>query len=278
MKQTRIWGPSGWLVEIKVSGLKGLFGRFRRGNLGGGPGIVITEWGEDENMLAGDESAPGTSQCHQHSERIRKGKVAAHKASRRKSVVMSLPAMAVVISNVPSSHMESPFEGLADLPISDDVSLQHNTGLEGLRSALDLEEPTPSTATTTGWLGLTHACIHFTASHNWNIWADQFTAITNFVSLFTLQIQCRSNHLCSEASASHANLPVHTGSPAGMILTIIAVIPARTGITMTEKELEKWRERKRKRGKERGEIGTAFGHALPHLRFHCWKNLCSRIV
>ena len=80
-------------------------------------------------------------------------------------MVVSLPVQGIRILEAPPPQVENPFEGLADIPISDYVSFQHDTGMEELDNALELSGSLAmSAADISSWSGGC-TCIHFTTLH-----------------------------------------------------------------------------------------------------------------
>ena len=74
----------------------------------------------------------------------------------------TLPGVRIV--EAPSLPAENQFEGLADLPIPDIESEQHDVESGELRHTLDVSDPLPASAIdTSGWSGGLHIHTLFTA-------------------------------------------------------------------------------------------------------------------
>ena len=81
-------------------------------------------------FAAGDEPTVAPS----HSLRLskRKGKDLAHKSKARKTIIVSVLAVAAICQGTSPLQMEISLKGLADVPIPDNLTSFQDFGLEGL--------------------------------------------------------------------------------------------------------------------------------------------------
>ena len=121
------------------------------------PKVIIAEEADSERTHTDDEPLLEPTDVVQDVVEQRKGKatvVTSTKKGRWKSVVTARSSPGVRISEMSPPRTESLYEGLADIPIPDDVSLQHDAGLEELSETLVLSESFPTgVADTSGWSG-----------------------------------------------------------------------------------------------------------------------------
>ena len=119
------------------------------------PKVTIAEEADSERTHTDDEPLLEPTDVVQDVEEQRKGKafvVTLTKKGRWKSVVTARSSPGVRISEMSPPSTESLYEGFADIPIPDDMSLQHDAGLEELSETLVLSESFPTgVADTSGW-------------------------------------------------------------------------------------------------------------------------------
>ena len=134
------------------------------------PEVVIAEEVDSERTNTDDEPLIEPTDVASDVAEQRKGKAAMVKSSKKgrwKSVVTARSSPGVRISEMSPPHTKSLYEGLADLPIPEDVSFQHDAGLEEFHRTLELSEPfITSSVDTSGWSGGMHIHTHFTTLHN----------------------------------------------------------------------------------------------------------------
>ena len=134
------------------------------------PEVVIAEEADSERTHTDDEPLTEPTDVASDVAEQKKGKAAMVKPTkrgRRKSVVIARPSSGVRISEMSPPRTESLYEGLADLPIPEDVSFQHDAGLEEFHRNLELSEPLiTSEVDISGWSGGMHIHTHFTTLHN----------------------------------------------------------------------------------------------------------------
>ena len=134
------------------------------------PKVIIAEEADSERTHTDDEPLLEPTDVVQDVGEQRKGKAAvvtSTKKGRWKSVVTARSSPGVRISEMSPPRTESLYEGLTDLPISDDVSFQHDAGLEEFHRTLELSEPfITSSVDTFGWSGGIHIHTHFTTLHS----------------------------------------------------------------------------------------------------------------
>ena len=121
------------------------------------PRVTTAEEADSERTHTDDEPLTGPTDAAPDVAEQRKGKAAMVKSSKKgrwKSVVTARSAPGVRISETSPPRTENLFEGLADLPIPDDVSFQHDAGLEEFHRNLELSEPLiTSEVDISGWSG-----------------------------------------------------------------------------------------------------------------------------